>query len=79
MFNKILYVGGIIIAVIVIMVFLTIAMPAMKAFTDTAANATTAGNYTAYKAAASAAPIWIYSIPLVIGGAAIFVKLRQKE
>jgi len=79
MFSKIGFVGGVVVGIAVVMVLLTIMMPTMKTFTDLAANDTTVGNYTSYKAAAAAAPIWLYAIPLLIGGAAIFVKLRQKE
>ena len=78
MLNKIGYVGGVVVAVIVVTIFLTIAMPAIKTFTDLAVNDTTVGNYSGYKAAAAAAPVWIYAIPFVLGGAAIFSKLMQK-
>lgn len=79
MFSKIGYVGGVIVAVTAIIVLLTIMMPTMKTFTDLAANDTCTGNYSGYHEAAAAAPIWLYAIPLLIGGASIFVRLRQKE
>lgn len=79
MFSKIGFVGGVVVGIAVVMVLLTIMMPTIKTFTDYAANDTFTGNYSGYTEAAAAAPIWIYAIPLLIGGAAIFVKLREKE
>jgi hypothetical protein len=77
MFGKVGYVAGVVAAVVAITVLLTIMMPTIKEMTDVAANDTTTGNYAGYQEAAASAPIWIYGIPFVIGGAAIFIRLRQ--
>jgi len=79
MFYKLVYIAGIVGAIIAVMVILTAAMPAIKTFTDVAANDTTTGNYAGYKEAAAAAPIWLYAVPLVVGGVGIFMVLRKKE
>ncbi|MBU1067074.1 hypothetical protein KKE60_04775 [Patescibacteria group bacterium] len=79
MFQKLIYTAGIVAAVIAVVVILTAAMPAIKAFTDVAANDTTVGNYAGYKEAAATAPIWMYAIPFLVGGVSIFMVLRKKE
>lgn len=55
---------------------LTAIMPTLITFTNFAANDTTTGNYTGYHEAAQAAPLWIYGIPTLVAGAAVFVTLR---
>jgi len=79
MFNKIVFVLVTIIVVAVVILFLTISMPAIKSMTDVAANDATTGNYAGYHEAAAAAPIIFYALPLLVGGIAIFLRLRQPD
>jgi hypothetical protein len=79
MFGKIGYVAAVVAVVVAITVLMTIMMPTIKSMTDVAANDSTTGNYAGYQEAAAAAPVWIYAVPFLIGGAAIFVRLRQDD
>lgn len=79
MFQKIVYVGGIVAAVIVVMVVITIIMPFIKDMADIVANDTTVGNYAGYNEAGAAMPIWLYAIPVLVGGVSIFLRLRRDD
>lgn len=80
--SKILKVIGISGAVIIAMLLLTMLMPPIKSLSDYAYNATagkaTAGNYTVYLAAQKSMPLWIFAVPVLVGGIGVWVVLKRK-
>lgn len=79
MFKKIWLITLIVIGVIVSMVIMTAAMPAIRSMTDIAASDPSASNYTGYPEATTAAPLWLYFIPVAVGGIATVIVLRSPE
>lgn len=79
--KKILTVLGISAAIVVSILIMTMFMPTIKTMSDYAynatANKTTAGNYTYYLAAQKSAPLWLYGLPLLIGGVGIWIVLKR--
>lgn len=61
------------------MIIIGMAMPAIRTMTDVAASDPSAGNYTGYQEATQAAPLWLFAIPLLVGGIATVIVLRQPE
>ena len=76
--KKIAWVGGIVGIVTVSYLILTAAMPAIVAMTGVAANASQIDDYDGSRAFVESAPVWLYAIPAVVGGAAIIMVLRSE-
>ena len=66
--KKIFLVTLIVVGVIGTMLFLTAAMPAIRSITGIAATDPSAGNYTSYEEAMTTAPLWLYVVPVAVGG-----------
>lgn len=79
MFKKIFWVVLIVIAVVVVEILLTAEMPAIRSIIDIAAADPSAGNYAGYSEALGAAPIWVYFIPILVGGIGVIMILRAPE
>jgi hypothetical protein len=79
MAKKMLTVAAIVTAVIVTILLMTVLMPAINGLVDIAKADPSAANYTAYSAALGSAPLWMYFIPVLIGGVAVILILRMPE
>jgi hypothetical protein len=62
--------------VIVLCLIITVLMPLFRSTTSYAV-ANVSGNYWGYKSAMTAAPLWIYCFPVIIGGGLIWLELRS--
>ena len=62
--------------VIAMCLLITVLMPLFRSTTSYAVE-NTSGNYWGYKAAMTAAPLWIYCFPVLIGGALVWLELRS--
>lgn len=65
--------------VTVAMLLLTVIMPVITDMTDVAYNDPSAANYTEYRDAVGSAPLWLYAVPLLVGGVAVFVVIKRPE
>ncbi len=79
MFKKSLLVAGIVAAVVAVILFMTAIMPTLLSLIGFAQADPLAGNYSGYSYALGAAPLWLYLIPVAIGGIAVIVVLRSPE
>jgi hypothetical protein len=77
--KKLLWIGLIMGGVTVTMVLMTAVMPAIDAMVQVAYTDPSAANYTGYKEAVGAAPIWLYGIPVVVGLILAVMVLRAPE
>jgi hypothetical protein len=78
MAKKILLVTVVVIGIVVVSLLMNAFMPAIQSMVNVAYTDPSAANYTGYKDALGAAPLWIYFIPVLIGGLAIFFILRRE-
>lgn len=75
--DKIKFVGGVIAAVTVVYVILTIAMPTITGIAYETANNSSVAAYADAQAGLRWTPIVLYTIPGVVGAGAIGWKLRK--
>ena len=80
MVKKVLFVGGAIIALIVVYFWMTTLWPVMITGVNVADNATGANPAYAFSHAfIGMSPLWLFFVPAVIVVALVVIRLRQKE
>ena len=78
MAKKLLLVGGVVVAVIVVTLFMTAVMPVIITLTGFA-HYTGNNSYPGFNEAVTTAPLWIYFIPILPAGATIIFIIRGRE
>ena len=80
MVKKVLFVGGAIIALVVVYFWMTTLWPVMIIGVNVADNATAANPaYSFSNAFIRMSPLWLFMVPAVIVVALVVIKLRERE